>query len=133
MLALGVVVYQHTIPLAWKVVRGNTKGVWLPLCVQMLALLRGALPKCMPVSVLTNRGLWSPQVYAAIQRNGWHPLMRINAQGAFRPLWGRRKRPLVAFCPARAGVQVAIAGEAFRYRLRCTLVVFWGVGAQEPW
>jgi hypothetical protein len=26
-----------------------------------------------------------------------------------------------------------VAGEAFRYRLRCTLVVFWGEGAQEPW
>jgi hypothetical protein len=25
-LALGVVVHQHTIPIAWKVVRGNTKG-----------------------------------------------------------------------------------------------------------
>jgi hypothetical protein len=24
-------------------------------------------------------------------------------------------------------------GEAFRYRLRCTLVVFWGEGAQAPW
>ena len=59
--------------------------------------------------------------------------MRINAQGNFRPLWGRRKRALASFCPARAGVQVVVAGEAFRYRLRCTLVVFWGEGAQEPW
>jgi hypothetical protein len=59
--------------------------------------------------------------------------MRINAQGNFRPLWGRRARALASLCPARAGQQVALAGEAFRYRLRCTLVVFWGAGAQEPW
>ena len=58
--------------------------------------------------------------------------MRINAQGYFRPLWGRRARALVALCPARAGQQVVIAGEAFRYRLRCTLGVVWGAGAQEP-
>jgi hypothetical protein len=132
-LALGVVVHHHTIPIAWRVVRGNTKGAWLPLCEAMLALLRGALPKSMPVYVLTDRGLWSPELFGAIVRNGWHPLMRINAQGNFRPLWGRRARALASLCPARAGQQVVIAGEAFRYRLRCTLVVFWGAGAQDVW
>jgi hypothetical protein len=132
-LALGVVVHQHTIPVAWTIVRGNTKGAWLPLCEALLGLLRGALPKSLPVFVLTDRGLWSPQLFGAIVRNGWHPLMRVNAQGNFRPLWGRRARALASFCPARSGLQVAIAGEAFRYRLRCRLVVFWGEGAQEPW
>jgi hypothetical protein len=91
-LALGVVVHHHTIPIAWKVVRGNTIGAWLPLCEALLGLLRGALPKAMPVYVLTDRGLWSPELFAAIVRNRWHPLMRINAQGNFRPLWGRRAR-----------------------------------------
>ena len=89
-LALGVVVHHHTIPIAWRVVRGNTKGAWLPLCEAMRALLRGALPKSIPVYVLTDRGLWSPKLFGAIVRNGWHPLMRVNAQGNFRPLWGRR-------------------------------------------
>ena len=132
-LALGVVVHQQTIPVAWIIARGSTKGAWLPMCEAMRALLRGALPKSIPVYVLTDRGLWSPELFAAIVRNRWHPLMRINAQGYFRPLWGRRKRALASLCPARAGQQVVIAGEAFRYRLRCTLVVFWGEGAQEPW
>jgi hypothetical protein len=62
-LALGVVVHHHTIPIAWRVLRGNTKGAWLPLCEAMLALLRGALPKSMPVYVLTDRGLWSPELF----------------------------------------------------------------------
>jgi hypothetical protein len=52
--------------------------------------------------------------------------MRLNAQGSFRPLWGRRKRPLAAFCPARAAVLVAMAGKAFRYWLRCPLVSIGG-------
>ena len=69
-------------------------------CEAMLALLRGALPKAMPVSALTDRGLWSPELFAAIVRNRWHSQKRINAQGYFRPLQGRRKRPLVALCPA---------------------------------
>jgi len=28
---------------------------------------------------------------------------------------------------------VVVVGEAFRYRLRCTLGVFWGAGAQNGW
>ena len=69
-LALGVVVHQHTIPVAWTIVRGNTKGAWLPLCETLLGLLRGALPKSLSVFVLTDRGLWSPQLFGAIVRNG---------------------------------------------------------------
>jgi hypothetical protein len=128
-LALGVVVHHHTIPVAWAIVRGNTQGAWRLLCETLLGLLQGALPKSLPVFVLTDRGLWSPQLFGAIGRNGWHPLMRVNAQGK----WGRRARALASFCPARSGRQVAIAGEAFSHRLRCRLVVFWGEGAQAPW
>jgi len=78
---------------------------------------------------IPDRGLWSPQLFAAIVRNRWHPLRRINAQGNFRPLWGRRARALASFCPARAGLQTVVVGEAFSHRLRCTWVVFWGAGA----
>jgi hypothetical protein len=102
-LALGVVVHHHTIPIAWKVVRGNTIGAWLPLCVALLGVLRGALPKAMPVYVLTDRGLWSPELFAAIVRNRWHPLMRINAQGNFRPLWGRRGACVSVVVPCASG------------------------------
>jgi hypothetical protein len=48
-LALGVVVHHPTIPIAWKGVRGNTLGAWRPLCAALLGVLRGALPKAMPV------------------------------------------------------------------------------------
>ena len=126
-LARGVVVHQHTLPIAWKVVRGNTKGAWLPLCEAMRALLRDALPKSVPVYVLTDRGLWSPELFGAIQRNRWHPLMRVNAQGYFRPLWGRRKRALASLCPARAGQQVVLAGR--RFGIGCG-VLWWCFGAK---
>jgi hypothetical protein len=55
-LALGVVVHQHTIPVAWKVVRGNTKGAWLPLCEALLGVLRGALPQAIPAYVFEGCG-----------------------------------------------------------------------------
>ena len=55
-LALGVVVHQHTIPVAWKVVRGNTKGAWLLLCEALLGVLRGALPQAIPAYVFGGYG-----------------------------------------------------------------------------
>ncbi len=58
--------------------------------------------------------------------------MRVNAQGVFRVRWQRRALPMEAFCPAR-GHQYAVEGFAFQYGLRCTLVVFWGKRACEPW
>ena len=117
-LALGVVVHQHTIPTAWKVVRGNTKGAWLPLCETLLGLLRGALPKSVFVYVLTDWGLWSPELFAAIVRNRWHPLMRVNAQGYFSSAVGASGAcvSVVVFCASGSaggdcwgGVSISVA------------------------
>ena len=38
-MARGVVVHHHTIPIAWRVLRGNTKGARLPLCEALLGVL----------------------------------------------------------------------------------------------
>jgi hypothetical protein len=35
--------------------------------------------------VLTDRGLESPELFRAIVRLGWHPLMRAKRCGKFRP------------------------------------------------
>ena len=133
MLARGAVVHPHTIPIAWTAAQGNPQRAWLPLWEAMLRSLRGALPKALPAYVLTNRGVWSPELFWAVQRHRQRPLRRITAQGDFCPLWGRRQRLLVAVCAARAGQQGAIVGEAFRYRLRCAVMVFWGAGARDGW
>lgn len=94
--------------------------------------MRGVVPRSLPVYVLADRGLWAAWLFRAIQRNGWHPLLRVNAQGRFRARWQRQAQPLTAFCPER-GTQRAVEGYAFAYGLRCTLVVYWGARAQEPW
>jgi hypothetical protein len=36
------------------------------------------------VIVTTDRGLYAPWFYQAIQQLGWHPFMRINHQGYYR-------------------------------------------------
>jgi hypothetical protein len=43
-------------PVAWKVVRGNTQGAWLPLCEALLSVLRGALPQAIPAYVFGGYG-----------------------------------------------------------------------------
>ncbi len=58
--------------------------------------------------------------------------MRIVLNGRFRARRQRRALPMEAFCPARGG-QCVVEGFAFRYGLRCMLVVFWGKRAREPW
>jgi len=81
---------------------------------------------------LADWGLWAQGLFRAIRQGGWHPLMRLNAQGQFRGRWQRQAPPLAAFAPTQ-GQQVAVDGFAFQYGLRCTLVVYWGASAQEPW
>ncbi len=124
-LGVSVVLHQTAIPIAWRVVPATQPHAWQSEWEALLACLKGQVPKTVPVYVLTDRGLWSPRLFRAIRRNGWHPLMRIVPNGQFRARWQRQAVPMEAFCPARGG-QRAVEGFAFQYGLRCTLVVFWG-------
>ncbi|CUU08097.1 Transposase DDE domain-containing protein [Armatimonadetes bacterium GBS] len=131
-LSVSVVVYRNAIPIAWRVLKGNHPEAWNPHWLALLKMLKGALPAHLPVWVLTDRGLWSPELFRAIVRNGWHPLMRIQAWGTFRPRWGRTAQAIASFCP-EPGESVAVSGWAYGYGLRCTLIVCWGCEAKEPW
>jgi hypothetical protein len=37
------------------------------------------------VIVLADRGLYAKWLFEGIQGLGWHPLLRVNAGGTFRP------------------------------------------------
>src|SRR5437868_5428979 len=83
---------------------------------------RRALPRGWTVVVLTDRGLYAKWLYQAIRRLGWHPFMRVNTRGTFRPHGEKQRRPLQSFVP-EVGSQWEGAGEAFKdrpKRLRCT-------------
>ncbi len=51
--------------------------------------LRDSVPPQWTVIVMSDRGLYAPWLYQHLVRVGWHPFMRINKQGDFRPL-GKR-------------------------------------------
>src|SRR3954451_6050880 len=83
----------------------------------------------------TDRGLYSPRLFRTLVRVGWHPLMRIRAQGYYRPTGQRQWLPLANLRPP-LDRQQAWTGEAFKDaegRLGCTLVAWWTEGHDEAW
>ena len=68
-------------------------------------------------------------------RLGWHPLLRINTGGTFRPAAHARYQPLHSLVP-QPGTQWVGRGTAFqgpRRRLNCTLLARWDEGYADPW
>jgi len=66
---------------------------------------------------------------------GWHPRLRINTGGTFRPAKSGQYRPLQEFVPP-TGTQWVGTGTAFqgpRHRLNCTLLAQWDEGYKDPW
>jgi hypothetical protein len=134
-LCLSVVYRGGAIPVAWVVLTATKPGKWLPHLKRLLKYLEGVVPDEWQVIVLTDRGLYSKALYRAIQRNGWHPVMRITAQGNFRPVGVSRFRPLADLLPHVDTLwygQVACFSTA-ACRLDCTLLAYWRAGCEAPW
>jgi hypothetical protein len=71
----------------------------------------------------------------SIQHLGWHPLLRVNAGGTFRPAGWYHRYPLTHWVPT-VGSRWQGRGTAFgtrQTRLDCTLLAYWGEGHQAPW
>lgn len=122
------------VPVAWAVQRADEKGSWNAIWFDLLGKLRAALGDGWTVLVLTDRGLESPDLFRAIVRLGWHPLMRVKRCAHFRPANWRRGHAVAHFAP-RAGARWSGEGVAYPTgeRLGCTLLACWEVGHDEPW
>jgi hypothetical protein len=68
-------------------------------------------------------------------RLGWHPFLRINNGGTFRPAGSPLCRPLRSFVPrpGTAWQGEGIAFKGFQRCLTCTLLARWETGYQDPW
>jgi hypothetical protein len=134
-LAVSLVYRRCAIPLLWTVLPGNTPEAWQPHWERMLDQLAARIGNDRFVLVLTDRGLYSPQLFRAIVRVGWHPLMRIRAQGYYRPTGQSAWTPLANLRP-QVNQQETWTGDAFKNtkgRLACTLVAWWTADHAEPW
>jgi hypothetical protein len=92
------------------------------------------VPPTMTVLVMTDQGLWSPQLWRYITHNGWHPVRRIRPEATFAPTGQRRQQardliPGPGWCWVGAGVAYKHAAT----RIAATLVVVWDTEQEEPW
>jgi len=134
-LAISVVYGGCAIPVAWAVVPATKKGKWRPHWEALLDRLDGTVPADWLVVVLADRGLYARWLYQAIKRRGWHPYLRINYQGQYRPQGGTRFQPLASVVrPGETGWSGRV--ECFASsscRLHCTLLAQWAEPHRDPW
>jgi len=101
----------------------------------MLRQVHRAVPRAWTVIVLADRGLYARWLFRRITRLGWHPFLRINPGGTFRPQGQVRRVALKTLAP-EPGTTWQGMGSAFKGRhrqLHCTLLACWETDYKDPW
>ncbi|NEQ88714.1 MAG: endonuclease, partial [Moorea sp. SIO2I5] len=133
LLVVSVVYRGCGIPVAWKVIEAKGKGSWQPYWLDLLSHLTNTIPQDWLVLVMADRGLYAKWLFQAIQKQGWHPFLRINQLRQFRPVGQPNFVPLTT--------AVSQSGQSWSGRvicfpsnpLSCTLVARWDCGYKDPW
>jgi hypothetical protein len=134
-LAISVLVNGCAIPVAWKVIGSHAKGSWRPYWEDLLMSLQGSVPPAWLVLVFADRGLYANWLYAAIQRNGWHPFLRINLGVKAQPA-GEQAFDWLHRWVGEPGTSWQGEVDCFvqkKSRLRCTLLLHWERGHESAW
>ena len=120
------------IPIAWKIIPAMEEGEWRPYWEEMLATLAGIVPQDWLVIVMADRGLYAPWLYQAIQRLGWHPMLRVKEDLSFRAQGEENFSPI--------GTRVQRRGRGWRgvgewsehgVRMEGTVLIRWEKGYEE--
>jgi Transposase DDE domain len=134
-LAVSVLYRGCAVPVAWKVLRANRKHAWEPEWKKLLRHFHQVVPADWQVIVLADRGLYAKWLFQAITALGWHPLMRINNRGKFRPQ-GWYHWVTMTDLVKTAGQRWQGRGTAFKSyygQMECTLLACWGESYEDPW
>ena len=134
-LTISVVVRGCAIPVAWKVVEATRAGAWRPHWIALFEALDGSIPADWTVIVQADRGLYARWLFTTIQARGWHPFLRINRQGQYRPQGTTCFRSLSQVV-TRVGQPWAGRVTCFATKERqldCTLLARWEAGYRDPW
>ena len=128
------VVYRGCgIPVAGKIVEATAKGSWKPHWLKLLENLQDGVGDDWWVIVTTDRGLYAPWLYEAIQQLGWHPFMRINSQGSYQSPPKSKFVPLSGLI-TQVGQSWSGRVNCFKTNsLSCTLLARWDEGYADPW
>jgi hypothetical protein len=135
-LAISVVYAGTALPVAWKILPADAPGSWKAHWLRLLREFKGIVPAAMKVIVLADRGLYAKWLFEGIVKLGWHPFLRLNAQGGqFLADEAADYQPLASLL-GQPGQTYAQAGTLFRSaeaQLPCTLVGCWAAPCAEPW
>lgn len=134
-LAVSVVYRGGAIPVAWVILPAGEKHAWKPEWLRLLRHLKPAIPATMTVLVLADRGLYARWLFVRIRRLDWHPFLRVNAGGTFRPDGWRAFQRLGTFAPTPDSTWQG-TGTAFQgtqSQLRCTLLAWRKAGCTDVW
>ena len=134
-LAISVLYRGCAVPVAWRILKADQEHPWKPEWETLLSHFQKVVPADWKVIVLTDRGLYAKWLFQAITKLGWHPLMRINLTGKFRPEGWHHWRNLKDVV-GQIDQQWQGRGTAFRTasaRLECTLLARWDEGYEDPW
>jgi hypothetical protein len=134
-LSISVLVRGCAIPVAWHIVEAGRAGAWRGHWQALFEHLQGCVPSEWTVIVAADRGLYAKWLFASIVRLGWHPFLRINRQGHYRPCTARSFRPLSQVV-TRVGQHWAGRVTCFatkQRQLECTLLARWDAPYREPW
>ena len=121
--------------MAWTGLAATAKHAWRRAWLRMLRQRRRAVPRAWTVIVLADRGLYARWLLRRITRLGWHPFLRRNTGGTFRPQGHVRGVSLKSLVPAPGtawqGTGIACRG---RHRpLHGPLLACWEAGYKDPW
>jgi hypothetical protein len=132
-LAISVVYRGGGIPVAGAVLPAGDKGAWRPEWLRLLGRLAPAIPSSWPVIVLADRGRYARWLFQGISARGWHPFLRVNLGGTFRPAGLARFYPLRRFAPTAGQRWQGLGTACSTNRLDCTVLADWAEGCADPW
>lgn len=134
-LAISVLYRGCAVPVAWKILPATKKHAWGPEWKALLQPFKKRVPADWEVIVLADRGLYAKWLFDTIVGLHWHPLLRINSQGKYRPAGWHRWRSLHNVVK-KNGPRWQGRATVFKTasaQLECTLLACWEEDYADPW
>jgi hypothetical protein len=132
-LAVSVVYRGWAIPVAWGMLPAGAKQAGRRAWLRLFRRLHRAIPRPWTVIGLADRGVYAPWLLRRLTRVGWHPFLRRNTGGSFRPANAPCWQPFLRFVP-RPGTRWRGTGIALtRNQVPGTLLARWEEGDKAPW
>jgi len=131
-LSISVVYRGCGIPIAWKIIPAMQEGEWRPYWEGLLTSLEGVVPADWKVILMADRGLYAAWLFQAIQRLGWHPMLRVKEDLSFRETAEENLSPM-GMRVKRRGRGWSGKGEWSEHgeRMQGTVLIRWEKGYEE--